>query len=504
MTHTMSDIGPAKFNATFFREERSEQILLYHLRRMGISRLLDIGANFGQFGEKMRELGYDGLIYSVEPQAAAHRKLVAAASADPRWIPLLPQGAGAKPDFLELNLSENSWSSSVLEVHQNHLSAEPRTRTVATERIYVNKSSELLSATFMQQVEAVKIDVQGYEAHVLEGYKSYIANTRLLMLEMSLVECYKGAPDMFALDKQLVQKFGFSRVSFEPVYYDDVHGVVQQFDGIYYRPDSTSHQSGSPVGVTIGAVLTWIGGPIVRLRSDGVDLGSAWQGDCARSWASLSGTVISVSDKPPPVAGVAWKQSTPKSRVIDLILSLREQTSDHIVLTNPDICLADPLRAALPSLAADVVYCGRRHEVHADAAQPGSLTSTGMYADGYDFFVLPDAFVRALGASGLPEIEIAAGEPWWDCVVPLVAVALGFPVKALDAKHFMGLHYGHTEQVDPTAATARGRELGLLLDRLNEIAHPSARGLFTYLVDEAPDLDQRLQRVREMVFHTLW
>jgi hypothetical protein len=142
--------------------------------------------------------------------------------------------------------------------------------------------------------------------------------------------------------------------------------------------------------------------------------------------------------------------------------------------------------------------------VHADAAQPGNLTSTGMYADGFDYFLLPDAFVRALAASGLPDIAIAVGEPWWDCVVPLIAVALGFPVKALGAKHFMGLHYAHTEQVDPTAVAERGRQLGLLLDRLSEIAHPTAKGLFTYLVDEAPDSAVRLQRVREMVFHTLW
>jgi FkbM family methyltransferase len=500
----MPDIGPAKFNATFFREDRSEQILLYHLRRMGISRLLDIGANFGQFGEKMRELGYGGLIYSVEPQAGAHRKLVSTAVGDPLWIPLLPQGAGAQPDFLKLNLSENSWSSSVLEVHQNHLSAEPKTRTVATETIYVNKSSELLSSALMQQIEAVKIDVQGYEAHVLEGYKSLIKNTRLLMLEMSLVECYRGAPDMFALDKQLVQTFGFSRVSFEPVYYDDTHGVVQQFDGIYYRPDSSSRGSNSPAGVTVGAVLTWIGDPIVRLRSDGADIGGAWQGDCARSWTALSGTVISTSDKPPPVAGVAWKQSASKPLVLDLVLSMRDETSDHLVLTNPDIWLADPLRGALPTMAADVVYCGRRHEVQADVAQPGSLTSTGMHADSFDFFVLPDAFVRALDASALPKVDIVVGEPWWDCVVPLVAVALGFPVKSLGAKQFMGLHYAHVEKVDPTAAAEQGRQLGLLLDRLSEIAHPTAKGLFAYLVDQAPDLAPRLQRVRDMVFHTLW
>ena len=53
-----------------------------------ISLILDVGANIGQFGMSMRELGYAGTLVSFEPVAAPFAKLKAAASGDPNWTTL--------------------------------------------------------------------------------------------------------------------------------------------------------------------------------------------------------------------------------------------------------------------------------------------------------------------------------------------------------------------------------------------------------------------------------
>lgn len=229
--------GRAGFNVAFQTEARPETILAFHLKQMGIGRILDIGANRGQFGKAMRRHGYGGEILSVEPQAEAHQALLAASRDDGNWCVLPRQATGARRGFVDLNIAANSVSSSVRTVHPNHVRADRSTTQIRRERVFISRSGDLLHSSLMSGIEAVKIDVQGFEDQVLEGFRPWLGQVRLLQVELSLVECYEGGPDMFSLDRQIVEDFGFRRVSLEPTYYDDVTGVVQQYDGIYFRPD---------------------------------------------------------------------------------------------------------------------------------------------------------------------------------------------------------------------------------------------------------------------------
>ena len=228
--------GRAGFNAAFQASRRPETIFSYHLGRMDIRRVLDIGANSGQFCETLRGMGYGGEILSVEPQAKAHEALLEATRKDDLWCALPRQATGAVRGFVDLNISENSVSSSLRPVHANHIKAEPTTAQVRKERVFASRSGDLLKGHLMAGIEALKIDVQGFEDQVLEGYRPWLSTVRLLLVELSMVECYEGAPDLFTLDRRIVDELGFSRISLEPAYYDDVTGVVQQYDGIYYRP----------------------------------------------------------------------------------------------------------------------------------------------------------------------------------------------------------------------------------------------------------------------------
>jgi hypothetical protein len=56
------------------------------LREYRVDVVLDVGANEGQFGLLLRELGFKGVIHSFEPIGQAHAKLSAACASDPRWI----------------------------------------------------------------------------------------------------------------------------------------------------------------------------------------------------------------------------------------------------------------------------------------------------------------------------------------------------------------------------------------------------------------------------------
>ncbi|MBX9964729.1 MAG: hypothetical protein K2Y35_16840 [Burkholderiales bacterium] len=101
----------------------------------------------------------------------------------------------------------------------------------------------------------------------------YPPRVRLPQVELSMVECYVGAPDMFALDRWIVAELGFERVSLEPAYYDETRGVVQQYDGIYHRPAQPRPPTVRPLGIQVGAVSTSIGGAYEQRAGNGADAG---------------------------------------------------------------------------------------------------------------------------------------------------------------------------------------------------------------------------------------
>jgi FkbM family methyltransferase len=491
----------AHFNAEFLAGERSERIFAYHLGRLGIERVLDVGANTGQFAQKLRRHGFGGTIYSVEPQLAAYEAMLAAARVDARWIPLSRQGAGAERQVMDLNIAQNGWSSSFRPVHLNHTAAEPSTRTIGRERVFVSRSGELLRSQLMAGVEALKIDVQGFEDQVLEGYRSWLPNIRLLLLELSLVECYEGAPDLFELDRRLVHDWGFTRVSLEPSYYDEALGVVQQYDGIYYRPQSTRAPTAQASRVQIGAVVTSVGGQLQRLRSDGVDVGAGWMQACVQSWIQFGARVASVSEMQAP-SGIEWMQSQARPSVAAMLAAVPVGASQHLLMSNADILFSQEFHALLSSLDGQAVYYGQRLDLTLDAAAPDSLKILGVYPWGFDYFLLPAELVRLLVDENVLPPEFKIGEPWWDYAVPLFALARGFALKRLPASA-PALHLAHPMRYSPDLWLQNGLRFEALVKRLRSEPGSYAASLLETLANCDGEPKARLDRISAVVCASL-
>jgi FkbM family methyltransferase len=495
---------PFAFNAGVDSEERSERLFAYHLARLGISQVLDIGANTGQFAAKLRKYGYDGVIHSVEPQAAAHAGLLANAANDLRWLPTLRQGLGDAAGRVELNVSENSYSSSILQVQADHVRAAPQAHTVARETIYVNRASNLFRDEVMSSIEAVKMDVQGYEKHVLDGLAPYLATVRLLMLEMSLVECYAGEVDLFTLDRFLTDQCGFSRISLEPSYYDDRAGVVQQYDGIYGRPDAgrPADAPASRRGVTLGAFVTSIGGSEQRLNERGVDVGADWHRACRQAARALTGAVISVSEVAPLDPDITWVEAPGRPAMVDLLAAGVERSSEHLLIANADIMFNQAFRTVLGELAPEAVYYGRRHDVRENEKGSGPLRVLQPYEWGFDYFLMPGAFARIVVAEGLLPAEFRIGEPWWDYLIPVLAHALGFPVKRIGPQRAIALHYVHDQRFAPKTWAENGNRFVACLKALQQSGAPFAQSLLAELLGDPSDRPD-LQRIADLISHRL-
>src|SRR5580765_5169151 len=79
-----------------------------------VNLVLDVGANIGQFGIKLREIGYTGRIVSFEPLSAARDALAKAGRNDPQWELADQAAIGSEDSEIEIHIASNSSSSSPL------------------------------------------------------------------------------------------------------------------------------------------------------------------------------------------------------------------------------------------------------------------------------------------------------------------------------------------------------------------------------------------------------
>jgi FkbM family methyltransferase len=105
------------------------------LQRRGVTVVLDVGANIGQFARAIRKAGYRARIISFEPLSVAHAKLLVSAQRDPLWDVAPRCALGASHGELQINIATNSQSSSILNMLERHISADPGSGTLGQEAV---------------------------------------------------------------------------------------------------------------------------------------------------------------------------------------------------------------------------------------------------------------------------------------------------------------------------------------------------------------------------------
>ena len=85
------------------------------LRSLGTTLYLDVGANVGQTGRRLRKAGYTGRIVSFEPLAQCFTALSQATQGDPGWQ-AFHMALGNRSERAEIGVSQNLQSSSILPV----------------------------------------------------------------------------------------------------------------------------------------------------------------------------------------------------------------------------------------------------------------------------------------------------------------------------------------------------------------------------------------------------
>jgi len=215
--------------------QKKDPLLAASLKQFNIDLVLDVGANIGQFASFLRNNGYTGRIVSFEPLSEAYAELKKSSSQDPLWEIGSRCALGNFDGEAEINISGNSWSSSLLPMLKTHEAAAPSSVYKGTETVSLRK---LDSVSFDLLVEAgapfLKIDTQGFEWSVLDGARETIPKLKGIMVELSLVPLYEGQHLWGAIIDRL-EREGFTLWSLQPAFTDRASGRILQLDGVFYR-----------------------------------------------------------------------------------------------------------------------------------------------------------------------------------------------------------------------------------------------------------------------------
>lgn len=222
----------AKAGFGIYRIDSRPTNLYFHYE---VSHVFDVGANTGQFGRWLRDqVGYTGKIISFEPLRSAFRLLEAAASKDPNWI-AVNCGLGDKPGKLDINISDNSVSSSFLPIAEACESAAPGSRYVSHQVAEVEILDNLFYKYCVNPTSVyLKIDTQGFEKQVLDGAAIVLPLVDTVELELSLTTLYEGQI-LFREMHEFMCDHGYALVALEPEFWDPNTGVLLQVNGIFHR-----------------------------------------------------------------------------------------------------------------------------------------------------------------------------------------------------------------------------------------------------------------------------
>ena len=219
-----------KYNPTTHPLARRKKLL----EQYNIQIVLDVGANIGTYGQQMRELGYKGEIISFEPLSSAYNKFKETIQGDNKWK-AMNYAIGKSNINSIINISANSYSSSILDMLPSHLKSAPESKYIGKENIKIKTLDSIFDQICAKDMNIwLKIDTQGFEMQVIDGARNSLNYIDTIQIEMSLMPLYK---DMVLFDKiyEILYQKGYRLVSIEPGFSDKETGQLLQFDGIFHR-----------------------------------------------------------------------------------------------------------------------------------------------------------------------------------------------------------------------------------------------------------------------------
>jgi len=201
---------------------------------LSIHTILDIGANIGNFAYTVRPLFPTAMIYSFEPLPDQFAELQRNMAGVERFC-AFNLGIGEQNIELMIHRSQHAPSSSFLTMDDLHRRSFPTSAPVTEEvPVKVVQLDSLQGKMDLAAPLLAKIDVQGYELHVLRGGEQTLRQAKVLIIETSFRSLYEGGP-LFADVFEIVTSWGFTYQGSVDTLEDPTSGILLQEDSLFVQ-----------------------------------------------------------------------------------------------------------------------------------------------------------------------------------------------------------------------------------------------------------------------------
>ena len=193
--------------------------------------IIDVGANLGQYRDFVRrQVGFEGVIVSFEPDSTCVETLRARAKDDDRWH-IVPVALGARPDTAALQITSDSHFNSFLEPNPDGPTGaqfRDKNRVLREQQVEVNTLSAYVPwfADLGIRRPYLKLDTQGFDLEVLKGASEFLKEVVALQTEASVRAIYRGM-STYRDTLDALESRGFALSNVFPVVHDAALRIVE-------------------------------------------------------------------------------------------------------------------------------------------------------------------------------------------------------------------------------------------------------------------------------------
>ncbi|HEY59393.1 MAG TPA: FkbM family methyltransferase [Anaerolineae bacterium] len=199
----------------------------------GFKTIIDIGANTGSFAFAMRMIFPDAQIFAFEPIPDCYQQLVHNLSSYGNFK-AFQTAIGSHSGTIGFHQSEFLESSSVLPMGKMHKEAFPYTSGSKIVQVPIARLSEFQNKMTIEPPTLLKIDVQGYEDHVISGAKNILKEIEWITMEVSYQPLYEGQM-LFNEIFSLMASKGFIYQGSQDMLTSPLDGSILQSDALFKR-----------------------------------------------------------------------------------------------------------------------------------------------------------------------------------------------------------------------------------------------------------------------------
>lgn len=213
------------------------------LRELRVNVVLDVGANVGQYAEKVRRSGYTGRLVSFEPVEELCAALRDKASGDDDWH-VHRCALGEEDGEAEINVVPGTMSS-LLDASAFGKDWSDRLRESHTETVRVRRLQDVLdeaTAGVEDPRVYLKMDTQGFDLQTFRGAGERVTELVGMQSEVSCVPIYDGMPRM-AEQLAVYEGAGFEITGMFSVSRDKPTLRVIEFDVVMIGPRALEERS---------------------------------------------------------------------------------------------------------------------------------------------------------------------------------------------------------------------------------------------------------------------